>query len=260
MSGNQGSSTVWNRDALTGLVSLLVIAVLVFLGVSLTSANSDYVCSAAVNDAQQGSCTGGSWGPWTEANGVEQRTYTGTQSTVTFNGQVNNVSCSHPQYTADQAVGTITTAYSACQIVDVGTVSPGGTGGANGGTGGMPHNVTETVTVGGTTGSSSSVSGSYTYYQEYADSLLATSTFEVVPSILKPGETTQVVWTSSHVNSCTVTGSNSDAWTELQSPITGETSSPISQQTTYTLDCTTAIGTHLIQSVVVNIIPKFQEQ
>ena len=92
------------------------------------------------------------------------------------------------------------------------------------------------------------------------DSLLATSSLEVVPNLVQPGETTQIVWSSSHVDACIVTASNGDTWTALESPLQGETSSPINEQTTYTLTCTTAIGTQLVQQATVGLIPTFQEQ
>ena len=171
MPNSQGKSggTRWNRDAIIGLISLLVIAIIVFLGASLTHGNSDYVCSAAVNDSQQGACTDGSWSPWTEVNGVEQRRYTGEQSTVSFSGEVTGVSCSHPSYSASDANGTITTEYAACQDVETGTLGTGGSTGT-GGNGTSTalsnlNNLTETITAGGIS-TSSTVSGSYTYPRE----------------------------------------------------------------------------------------------
>jgi len=256
----------WNRDAITGLISLLVIAIIIFLGVSLTHGNSDYVCAAAVNDSQQGACTDGSWTPWTYVNGIEQRTYTGIQSTVAFSGEVTGVSCSHPSYSASQANGTITTQYAACQVVETGTATGGSGGSGAGNNGGATStalsslsNLTETITTGAVS-TSSAVAGSYTYYENYMDSLLATSSIEAVPALVQPGETTQIVWTSDHVNACVVTASNGDTWTALVSPLQGETSTPINEQTTYTLTCTTAIGSQLVEQAVVGIVPTFQEQ
>lgn len=263
MNGRGG--TDWNRDALIGFVSLFVIAVLVFLGSSLTRANSDYVCNDnSIQNQEQGECTNGSWGPWIDVgNDIQQRTYTGTQSIVAFAGG-NIVSCSHPSDSIGTS-GTITTTYAVCQIIQTKpqTASGGGTSGSNSNSNGTGTNgsgsTTETVTIGATV-NSSQTTGSYSYYQEYTDSLLATGTISAVPSIVKVGATTQISWSASHVSSCVVMGSNADSWTGLQSPVDGETSGPINQPTTYTLDCTTAIGTHIEETTIVNLLPTFQEQ
>ena len=265
---NGGGAAHWNRDALIGLLSLLVIIILILFGVSLTRANDDYVCNDnSIQDQQQGQCTNGSWGPWTtNADGSQQRIYTGTQTLVSFSGG-NIVSCSHPSDSIGTS-GTITTTYTACEIVqtqpstggtgtDTGTGSSGTGGGTGGGSGGTTS-TTETVTVGAVI-SSSQATSSYDYYQAYLDALLATSTITAVPSLVEPGQTTQVSWLAAHVSSCVVTATNTDTWTGLQSPAGGQTSSPINQQTIYTLDCTTAVGVHIEHQAVVNIAPKFQE-
>ena len=65
-----------------------------------------------------------------------------------------------------------------------------------------------------------------------------TGDLQLVPNILQSGEVTQVHWSVSDAQSCTVTGTNGDSWTGLSSPTNGETSKPITAQTTYTLSCT----------------------
>lgn len=44
-----------------------------------------------------------------------------------------------------------------------------------------------------------------------------------------------------------------------QSPIGGEISSPITQQTTYTLSCIDLVGGTQTQTTTVNIVPVFEE-
>jgi hypothetical protein len=64
-------------------------------------------------------------------------------------------------------------------------------------------------------------------------------------------------WDVSNVSSCTVTGNNGDSWSGLS----GETSSsPIIQQTAYTLACTPLEGASFSpETVTINIVPVFQE-
>ena len=92
------------------------------------------------------------------------------------------------------------------------------------------------------------------------DARLATSSIRVMPTLVREGETTQVVWTSSHVKSCSVQGTNSDAWTGGSSGADGEKSSPITAQTVYTLACLTALGNTVGGRAIVNIIPTFMER
>ncbi len=80
-----------------------------------------------------------------------------------------------------------------------------------------------------------------------------------VPSLLRQGATTKVSWSAQNVRSCTVLGDNGDSWSGLQSPIGGETSTPIQGQTTYTLSCLDLEGASQTKQATVNIIPTFQE-
>jgi hypothetical protein len=54
------------------------------------------------------------------------------------------------------------------------------------------------------------------------------------PRLVGSGKTTQISWSSENAASCTVTGSNGDTWDGLNG---SETSSPITQVTTYTIQC-----------------------
>jgi hypothetical protein len=81
----------------------------------------------------------------------------------------------------------------------------------------------------------------------------------VSPSLVRQNDTTQVIWSASNVSSCNVTENNpdiADAWTESSGE---ETSSPITQRTTYTLSCTGIDGSTLTRTATVNLIPVFEE-
>jgi hypothetical protein len=80
-----------------------------------------------------------------------------------------------------------------------------------------------------------------------------------IPSLVRQGNTTQVNWSATNVQSCTVLGENGDQWSGTESPIGGETSSPITGQTTYTLTCIDTEGNTLQQQATVNVIPGFEE-
>ena len=84
-----------------------------------------------------------------------------------------------------------------------------------------------------------------------------TGHLQVSPQVLHTGTTTIVNWSVSYVAACTVTGDNGDSWTGSSGT---KTSKPIVQQTTYTLSCTGLDGSHVSETAVVNILPKFQEK
>ena len=246
------SKAVW-----VGVAGAVLIFIGILMGVQIAHSNSDYVCSRAVTDSQQGACTGGNWTDWAmAADGTLQRTYTGTRSTVAFDGAVA-VSCSHPQDASGVASGQITTQYAACQIIQTGTQSGSGTPSAPTATITATSQSEITDTVSSTT---SQTTGTYADYQNTTDALLATSTFSVAPVLVNSGGTTNVSWTASHMKSCVVTATNGDTWVALNSTVGGEVSSPIMQQTIFTLTCTSAIGTQFVNHVTVNLVPTFQEQ
>lgn len=85
-----------------------------------------------------------------------------------------------------------------------------------------------------------------------------TGHLQVNPSILHTGISTTVTWNVANVASCTVTGDAAkDSWTG----ITGSrTSSPINQQTTYTLSCAGLDSSSVHETATVNILPVFQER
>lgn len=79
------------------------------------------------------------------------------------------------------------------------------------------------------------------------------------PSLVKSGETTKVIWTIDNANICTVTGSNGDFWSGIASASGGETSSPITQRTVFTIACSGDGGT-LQGTADVNLVPEWQEK
>ena len=78
------------------------------------------------------------------------------------------------------------------------------------------------------------------------------------PSLLQSGDTTSIAWSASSVNSCSVSEDNSgitDSWSGTSGT---QISSPITEQTIYTLSCVTDGGA-VAESVTVSLIPIFQE-
>ena len=85
-------------------------------------------------------------------------------------------------------------------------------------------------------------------------------TISAVPSLVHPGQTSSISWTSENVESCTVKSNNQDNWTGLSSP--GTISNPITSQTIFTLRCKALEGatpSTIQKSVPVNIAPTWQE-
>lgn len=81
------------------------------------------------------------------------------------------------------------------------------------------------------------------------------------PQVVRPGRTTRIHWNVDNVESCTVTGSNGDSWTALDSGNPGKVSSAISERTSYTLDCDTYGDTAFSpETIYVNVVPVFQER
>jgi len=289
------------------LVAVIVIAIALISGIELARSNSDIVCSRSFQDS--GSCTNGSWGPWTlssqstdqnacTASFNETRTYTGLRNTITaavsIRGNIHALNyCNLGDGSFTGASGTVTSQFSACQIQESRTRVVTGTGS------GTSCNVSATSynpNVGTIISDNHSetdgevddsmtqtMSGTYQLYLDMIDARFATSSISVAPALLRSGETTRVAWTSDHVKTCSVVGTNGDSWpkpvagtrvetdaegnqttvstSEMPAGKTGsEVSQPIVQQTIYTLTCTTAVGTQQVSRATVNIIPIFLEQ
>lgn len=80
-----------------------------------------------------------------------------------------------------------------------------------------------------------------------------------IPSLVRAGNTSLINWSASGVVSCTVSGSDGEAWAGIQSPVGGERSVPIMRQTTFTLSCRTALGTTITKVASVSILPSWLE-
>ena len=272
---------------------VVVAGVALLSGVQLARSNSDIACSRSASD--QGACTGGSWSGWTtvsEGGGtaVEQRTYTGLRNTIS--GQFNYVTVQHAGCSPSAArneTGTITSSYSACQIQETRTRTiAAGTSAAS-----TANNAPQSTIIGttqsettGDVATSTQISGNFRDYQNIVDDRLANSSIMAAPSIVRAGDISTISWTSSHVRSCTVTGTNGDSWPKTTTEIVYETqtdaegnqvqvpvertvtpaaltgsekSKPITERTTYTLLCITSIGRQLTEQVTVTLLPTFQE-
>ena len=87
----------------------------------------------------------------------------------------------------------------------------------------------------------------------------------VAPSIVSLLATTTVSWDIGEITGCTVTGDNGDGpWSDYnngqKTSIGSHTSSPIQQQTTYTLSCTGIDSSPVYETEVVDITPFFEEK
>ncbi len=90
--------------------------------------------------------------------------------------------------------------------------------------------------------------------------------FTARPLLVRKGFTTTLSWGVENVTSCTVTGTNGQNFstvcsgTTCSSGASGPSSLPINERTTFTLACTGVDGSSAEKSVVVNIVPVFQER
>jgi hypothetical protein len=92
-------------------------------------------------------------------------------------------------------------------------------------------------------------------------------TFTAVPSLVPQGGTSLISWDIINVKGCTVNGDNQDGPWHKEGDSNNEASSShmsnaIVKQTTYTLDCTDLDNQapDYIRTLIVNIVPKFQEK
>lgn len=84
-----------------------------------------------------------------------------------------------------------------------------------------------------------------------------------VPSLVRSGNTTQVIWSAVNVSSCTVVGTNGNSWAGTSSGSAGQVSSSITEQTKFTLMCNALTGgtpPNFERQATVNVIPAWQEQ
>jgi len=94
-------------------------------------------------------------------------------------------------------------------------------------------------------------------------SFAASGALSARPVLLAPGSTTRLYWNVANAQSCSITSSTgTDNWTSASSGGSGVVSSPITQQTVYTLTCNSIAGAYpptVSGSVTINLIPTFQE-
>ena len=83
-----------------------------------------------------------------------------------------------------------------------------------------------------------------------------TGHLQLTPKLVQAGQTTMVTWNVENVESCSVTGDNSNAWTGLQGE---KQSSPITKQTRFTLVCDTYENTQFVETKDVYLAPAWQE-
>lgn len=91
---------------------------------------------------------------------------------------------------------------------------------------------------------------------------MSTGHLQARPTLVRSGDTVQLYWTLSHVQNCTVTGTNGDSFTGASSGAAGRTSGAIVSRTTFTLNCTalpTATPASVTESIIVNVAPIFNE-
>lgn len=88
-------------------------------------------------------------------------------------------------------------------------------------------------------------------------------TIRAIPAFVGSGSTSFVHWNTEGMTACIVTGSNgdggSDEWNVLASLSNGVETSPIVEQTIYTLSCVNADGNQFEDTAQVSIIPNWQE-
>jgi hypothetical protein len=85
-----------------------------------------------------------------------------------------------------------------------------------------------------------------------------TGHLQIRPKLVRKGAPTKVFWNVGNVTECTVT-SSTDSWTGETSGPSGRTSSPIYQQTTFTLSCTGLDGSTIRETATAGVVPVFQE-
>lgn len=264
-------------------ITVLVVGVLVFF-VRTTGANADYICTKTIT--VDSACTNGSWSNWetvssTTTNGVlttvERRVYTGTRTLSKTLEYLNLRTACQAGYTQQDYGsgggnsgfhgGGVTTVDSACQIAQTQTVTRTVTTGGTGGTGGSTGSTVITTTGQDTGGQNSNRhdvgsldelnaqdNGNGSGTHGFGD---ITGQVTAKPSLVRSGNTTTVTWSATGVNTCTLTSNGGDSWTGLSGT---QVSSPIRQQTTFTLRCPLDGGTDLTASSQVDVAPNYTEQ
>ena len=84
---------------------------------------------------------------------------------------------------------------------------------------------------------------------------VTTLTFTMTPLLIQKGHTVTVSWSTSLIDSCSITSNNSDSWTDTSG--TKKPSKQIMGQTIFTASCISTDGSILTQSATVNLVPVF---
>jgi hypothetical protein len=265
------SGSWWQTWGTAVLVGVAVLAVLV-IGGFYVAGNADDPCTRQVSSSTSGgACSNGAWDGWetvgtdSSGNTQEKRVYTGTRVTYTVEYTTSSASCNNSGVS-----GTAVTETQACQIEESRTLasgdSTGGTGGTDGqgapaGTiigevtttnlGGVGDTTTQTVTI-----------NSQAELNAFRRSIVDAD-IRVVPSLVRPDDTVQVVWETVEMSVCSVRAdNNNDVWEgNGGNPLLSgdEESSPIDDVTTYTLNCLDFEGNPQSASATVRIAPTWEE-
>jgi hypothetical protein len=87
-----------------------------------------------------------------------------------------------------------------------------------------------------------------------------TGSLQAAPSVVQKDHFTTITWSSSHASACTVTSTNNDTWTGLSGI---QQSNPLQAQTTFYLHCEgleDSSTATLDKSVIVNVVPNYEEK
>lgn len=90
----------------------------------------------------------------------------------------------------------------------------------------------------------------------------ATGHLQARPLLLRGGDSTRLYWQASNISSCSVSGTNGDAWAGGFSGPTGRITSAINGETTFTLSCTALPGAtppSVTETQIVSVAPVFRE-
>jgi hypothetical protein len=103
---------------------------------------------------------------------------------------------------------------------------------------------------------------SFTATNPNGSTFTANGRLQVRPALVRPGATARLYWNVPDAQSCTVTGTNGDSWSAIQSPTAGRTTSALTAMTRYTLNCTAYAGVTpatIQDTATVLLSPEFSE-
>lgn len=242
---------------MVALGALIVLSAAVSVS-RVTTANADYICTRVITE--DGSCGNGSWSPWTIVETytddqdrevtVERRIYNGTRVLRHIIQYANRRTACQDGYVRTNRSqsggasgfmsGDVRTESAICSLEERRTNVGEDTGEVTTTNLGDGKVVTEKRNLGSL--------GDATAFRKS----LITALLDVYPNLVMANDVTKVTWTSIETTSCTVTGSNGDSWTGLSGE---KVSSPITGETTYTLNCVAFDGSTVTDTKKVNVSP-----